>query len=101
MPSCYRSDRNLFSDRECAGDFTPENVARQATLIASRIQIAIEKNTGGLTCSVGIAPNRSLAKLCAEVRKPNGNFTLLPATRESVQNFVGMKQFFVSNSNHL
>ena len=27
----------------------------------------------GLTCSCGIAPNRMLAKICSDIKKPNGH----------------------------
>ncbi len=39
--------------------------------LASRIQQAIAADTG-LTCSIGVAPNKLLAKLASELRKPNG-----------------------------
>lgn len=42
--------------------------------------IAIKKSvaaaTGGLTCSVGIAPVKYLAKICSDVNKPDGVFIL-------------------------
>ena len=34
--------------------------------------------TGGLTCSVGAAPVKFLAKICSDVNKPNGVFILHP-----------------------
>ncbi|WP_353892678.1 DNA polymerase IV [Proteinivorax hydrogeniformans] len=44
--------------------------------IAKKIQQKILKETG-LTCSLGIAPNKYLAKLCSDYKKPNG-ITYLP-----------------------
>jgi len=39
--------------------------------IALRIQERVRSATG-LTCSIGIAPNKLLAKICSELDKPNG-----------------------------
>lgn len=46
-------------------------------LLAQRIQQAIFDDTG-LTCSIGVAPNKLLAKLASEWHKPNGIFILMP-----------------------
>lgn len=32
----------------------------------------------GLTCSCGIAPNRMLAKVCSDMKKPNGQYDVQP-----------------------
>ena len=39
--------------------------------IALRIKSCVHKSTG-LTCSIGISPNKLLSKLCSELEKPNG-----------------------------
>src|SRR4030066_126341 len=40
-------------------------------IIASKIKTSIKEKTG-LTCSVGIAPNKLLAKIASDIQKPNG-----------------------------
>ena len=56
-----------------------------ATLIAQDIRKKIFERTGGLTASAGIAPNKLLAKLASDYRKPNGQFTVSP---EQVDDFI-------------
>jgi DNA polymerase IV len=46
--------------------------------LALRIQSAIQSGTG-LSCSIGVAPNKLLAKMVSEFRKPNGISVLYEA----------------------
>jgi len=46
--------------------------------IALRIKAHVHKTTG-LTCSIGVSPNKLLSKLCSELEKPNG-VTIITAT---------------------
>jgi DNA polymerase IV len=39
--------------------------------LARRIKQAVRDSTG-LSCSIGIAPNKLVAKICSDLRKPNG-----------------------------
>lgn len=39
--------------------------------VALRIKSRVHKSTG-LTCSIGVSPNKLLSKLCSELDKPNG-----------------------------
>ena len=49
-----------------------------ATHLASRIRERIRETTA-LTASAGIAPNKLIAKIASDWRKPNGQFTVPPA----------------------
>lgn len=40
--------------------------------LARRIKAAVQAATGGLTCSVGITPNKLLSKLASDMNKPDG-----------------------------
>lgn len=54
-------------------DFTAVDGGQEqgGRVLAERIQAAIFKATG-LTCSIGVAPNKLLAKMASEFNKPNG-----------------------------
>ncbi|MFL9880064.1 DNA polymerase IV [Herbaspirillum rhizosphaerae] len=39
--------------------------------LATRIKTAVSEATG-LSCSIGVAPNKLLAKICSDLEKPNG-----------------------------
>lgn len=53
-----------------------------ATAIASAIRAEILADTG-LTASAGIAPNKYLAKIASDWRKPNGQFVIRPEQAEA------------------
>lgn len=52
-----------------------------ATLIAKTIQQRIQQEIG-ITASAGIAPNKFIAKIASDWRKPNGLFVVTPANME-------------------
>ena len=47
--------------------------AEVAQIIRQRVHASTQ-----LTCSCGVAPNRLLAKICADINKPNGQAVLQP-----------------------
>lgn len=50
-----------------------ENSRERATQIAHSIKRGLARNVGEyITCSIGIAPNRYLAKVATDMQKPNG-----------------------------
>lgn len=49
--------------------------------IAHHLKRAIRERTGSLTASVGVAPNKFLAKVASDLDKPDG-ITIVPAGRE-------------------
>ncbi|MCR5290758.1 MAG: DNA polymerase IV [Treponema sp.] len=49
---------------------------------AKRIKEEVKKQTG-LTISVGLAPNRYIAKICSGLSKPDGFFEVLPGQEEA------------------
>lgn len=51
------------------------DLAQDSLVLAKRIKQAVRDVTG-LSCSIGIAPNKLLAKICSELDKPDG-ITLL------------------------
>lgn len=55
-----------------------EKTGEEPEEIAKNVQNAVRLATGGLTCSVGVAPIKFLAKICSDYNKPNGVFVLRP-----------------------
>ena len=50
--------------------------AEDTVVLAQRLKAAVQAATG-LSCSIGIAENKLLAKICSDLEKPNG-ITILP-----------------------
>eukprot|EP01041_Mallomonas_annulata_P010692 gene10692-22326_t len=55
--------------------------------IVTEIRTKIQVETGGLTASAGIAPNFLLAKIAADMKKPDGQF-VTPATPTDINCFM-------------
>ena len=53
------------------------NVGGDSAAIAMQLKQGV-KDATGLTCSIGIAPNKLLAKICSELDKPDGITVLEP-----------------------
>lgn len=50
---------------------------------ACAIKRKVREVTGGLTCSIGIAPVKFLAKICSDVNKPDGIFIVMRAEMQA------------------
>jgi DNA polymerase-4 len=81
LRACTQQVEPLSLD-EAYLDVTAHN--RYGWTIAKEIRGAIESTTG-LTASAGIAPNKMLAKIASDWRKPNGQFAVTP---EMVDTFM-------------
>lgn len=71
---------------------TPAQLACSNYIFTALMQVAAELRAGveaatRLTCSVGIAPNATLAKVASDLNKPNGQ-ALVVSSREAVMAFV-------------
>ncbi len=56
----------------------------EAKIICSKIKAEI-KSKAGVTCSVGIGPNKLISKICAGIKKPDGLLVIEP---KNVQDFL-------------
>lgn len=61
------------------------------TIIASRIRQLIREETG-LTASAGIAPNKLIAKIASDWKKPDGQFTVSPANTAEFMRELPMRK---------
>lgn len=66
-------------------DLTPANTFKQAEVICKKIKAEIKEKEKGITCSVGIAPNKLIAKIAAGVKKPDG---MMLVEEKEIQNFL-------------
>jgi len=67
-------------------EYLSSHTSVDAVYVAKEIRSKIVESTG-LTCSMGIAATNLLAKICAEVNKPNG-FYHLPSSRDVIVGFL-------------
>ncbi len=88
----YTPEVEIFSIDEAFMDVThslslfntPENIAH---LLKARI-----KHSFGITCSIGIAPNKLLAKLASDMQKPDGLTNIRPEDVSRVMERLPVKE---------
>ena len=66
----------------------PAQVWEKAEEIVHEIRQSVFERTQ-LTCSAGIAPNKMLAKICSDLRKPNNQYCLYAKRSADLQTFIG------------
>ncbi|WDL95591.1 DNA polymerase IV [Alicyclobacillus sp. ALC3] len=67
----YTPQVEVFSIDECWADVTGSRQFGTAVEIARQIQTRIQSELG-LPCSIGVAPNKFLAKMASDLKKPMG-----------------------------
>ena len=67
-----------LTDIPGAQDRTADDDLAGVRALASRLKQAVHEATG-LTCSIGVTPNKLLSKLCSDLDKPDGLTVLMPA----------------------
>jgi len=73
VESCLHVDQIVSIDEMSCRLLANERPPEIAVAIARRIKAAIRQHAGEyLTCSIGIAPNRFLAKVASNIQKPDG-----------------------------
>eukprot|EP00026_Physarum_polycephalum_P004043 Phypoly_transcript_04060.p1 GENE.Phypoly_transcript_04060~~Phypoly_transcript_04060.p1 ORF type:complete len:702 (+),score=149.82 Phypoly_transcript_04060:86-2191(+) len=85
----YDPKFEAYSLDEASLDITAylaDHPGQTAENTALEIRKAMQEETR-LTCSIGIACNRRLAKICSNINKPDGQF-LLPSVREDIVAFM-------------
>jgi len=65
---------------------------QKAEALAMKIKLAIRRNVGAtLRCSIGVAANRYLAKIAADLKKPDGYSVLLQADLPQALHSLGLR----------
>lgn len=69
-----------FVDLAAGDGFDPARVHEQV----ERLRADVERLTGGLTASVGVASSKLMAKIASELEKPAGSFVVAPGSEQEL-----------------
>ena len=83
----------LSQDEAFLGVSDSEHCRGSATLIAGEIRQRIEREVG-VTASAGVAPNKFLAKVASDWRKPNGQTVITPADVDAFVHQLPVNRIF-------
>jgi DNA polymerase-4 len=91
----YTERVEVFSIDEAFLDMTGYVKNReQAAAVAQKIKNQIKQRLGEwVTCSIGIAENKLLAKLASDLKKPDGLFVIDGANREAILREIKLTDF--------
>ena len=79
VESCLHVDQVLSIDEMCGRLMGTERQPDRAAALARAVKLALARSLGPcLRCSIGLAPNTWLAKVAADLQKPDGLVAILP-----------------------
>lgn len=89
LRECTGDEPRCASLDEAYVDCTTELQRRgiSADALAHELRQHVKQRTGGLTCSVGVAPNARLAKLASDENKPDGQY-IVPFSETGIDSFL-------------
>ena len=82
-----KSSTKTCFNLDLAPSHTLASMRLAANLILQKIRKRITTETRGLTCSAGVGNNFTLAKIAADVNKPDGQYEV-GCSREEIINFI-------------
>lgn len=84
------TDSNSEDQDHNLEDISILELRTEGNLVIEEIRLRIKEETGGLTSSCGLANNYLLAKICADVNKPMGQFEIKPLRNEIISFFQSL-----------